>query len=481
MKHISKYLLFLLLPLLVNCTDNENWTIVEDIQQGVYITGTATVYSSEAPASALKSFPLDGQTDGLPELVGIYTWLKASGDFSISIAPELNQVVKYGNGGEVSKADSKAVYTLTQDATPLKVDKDGFYFIVANTGLKEITILPVTYGVIGAATPNGWNGETALGDATFDDKLTVHWKGKLNMTPGGYKFRYSGDWGQLVNVEGGTAKLFTDIGNFGSEQAPLIENAMSQVRPGGLDFTNEVGGEFEFTLQYDLRSRVYNATFDIIGEAVIPPTYPEIMYLVGDATAYGWDTPGTKAAAEMHKLAGGGNNVGIYWKILHLESGKGFKLSNANWGNTNLGFGEISEFDGSGVAVSESGGNMSIATSGMYTIVLDLRNKTKKLSVAPAKVYGMGDTFGGWDKDKAANLFVVDQVVKTLTSPSLSVGGNVRMYVSHPWIPDWWNSEFNVFGTNIEYRNDGGDQAAVPGTAGQKVTLHFDTNTGSIK
>ena len=68
-----------------------------------------------------------------------------------------------------------------------------------------------------------------------------------------------------------------------------------------------------------------------------------------------------------------------------------------------------------------------------------------------------------------------------LISPALSASGNVRMYVSHSWIPDWWNSEFNVFGTNIEYRNDGGDQAAVPGTAGQKVTLHFDDNTGSIK
>lgn len=471
----------MLLPFLANCSDNENWTIVEDIQQGVYITGSATVYSGEAPASALKAIPLDGDEKELPELIGIYTWLKASGDFSISIATDLNQVAKYGNGGEIKKDDNIAVYTLSQDATPLKVEKDDFYFVIVNTALKEINILPVNYGVIGAATPNGWNGETALSAASFDDKLTITWEGKLNMTPGGYKFRYSGGWGQEINKEGGKAKIFTDLGNFGTSQAPLIENAMSQVKPGGPDFTTEVGGEFEFTIQYDLRSRTYNATFDIIGEAVVPPTYPETMYLVGDATAYGWDTPGTKAAAEMHKLAGGGNNVGIYWKILFIEAGKGFKLSNANWGNTNLGFAEITEFDADGITVSNSGGNMSIATSGMYTIVLDLRNKEKKLSVAPAKVYGIGDAFGGWDSNKDANLFVVDQTTKTLTSPALSSDGNIRMYASHAWIPDWWNAEFNVFGTTIEYRNDGGDQAAVPGTAGQKVILHFDDNTGSIK
>ncbi len=482
MKNSYKYLLFLLLPFLTNCSDNENWTIVEDIQQGVYISGSSTIYSGEAPASVLKTIPLDGDVKELPELVGIYTWLKANGDFSISIASDLNQVTKYGNGGEVKKADNIAVYSLSQDATPLKIEKDGFYYIVVNTTLKEISVLPVNYGVIGAATPQGWNAETALGEASFDDRLTITWKGKLNMTPGGYKFRHGGDWGNVVNIEGGeTAKIFTDLGNFGTSQAPLIQNAMSQVRPGGLDFTTEVGGEFEFTIQYDLRSRAYSATFNIIGEAVVPPKYPEAMYLVGDATAYNWDEPGTKAAAEMHKLAGGGDNVGVYWKILHLEAGKGFKVSNAKWADPNLGFGEIAEFDKNGVAVTESGGNMAVATSGLYTVVLDLRNNTKKLSIVLAKVYGMGDTFGGWDKDKSENLFTVDQAAKTLTSPALVKDGNVRMYVSHAWIPDWWHSEFNVFGTTIEYRNDGGDQAAVPATAGQKVTLHFDDNTGSIK
>ncbi|MGI6048556.1 MAG: SusF/SusE family outer membrane protein [Petrimonas sp.] len=478
MKHLYKYLLFLLVPFLANCSDNENWTIVEDIQQGVYVTGSATVYSGEAPASSLKTITLDGEVKELPELVGIYTWLKSSGDFTISIATDLNQVVKYGNGSEVKKSDNIAVYTLAQDATPLKVEKDGFYYVIVNTALKEVSILPVNYGVIGAATPKGWDGESALSAPSFDDRLTITWKGKLNMTPGGYKFRHSGGWGQEINKEGGIAKIFTDLGNFGTSQAPLIENSMSQVRPGGPDFTTEVGGEFEFTIQYDLRSRTYNATFDIIGEAVVPPKYPEKMYLVGDATAYNWDEPGTKAAAEMHKLAGG--TTGVYWKILHLEGGKGFKVSNAKWSNPSIGFAEVKEFDTDGVTVTESGGNMSIATSGMYTVVLDLRDNKTKLSITPAKVYGMGDTFGGWDKDKAANLFIEDKTAKTLTSPALVKDGNIRMYVSHAWIGDWWHSEFNVFGTTIEYRNDGGDQVAVVGKLGQKITLHFDDNTGSI-
>lgn len=478
MKHLYKYLLFLLLPFFVNCSDNENWTIVEDIQQGTYITGTATIYSNEAPASAMKIIPLDGDVTELPELVGIYTWLKADGEFTISIATDLNQVSSYGKGSAVREADNINVYELVQDGPAFTVNTEGFYFIIVNTALKEINILPIAYGAIGAATPQGWNGETTFEEVSYDNKLTVNWKGNINMTPGGYKFRYNGDWGNTVNTSDGTAKIFTDLGNFGNDQGPLIENAMSQVRPGGPDFTTEVGGEFEFTIQYDLRSRAYNATFNIIGEAVVPPEYPEKMYLVGDATSYGWDTPGTKAAAEMHKVAGG--NEGLYWKVLSLETGKGFKLSNADWGNTNLGFGEITSFDSNGIAITESGGNMSVAETGIYTIVLDLRNDEKKLSVVPVKVYGMGDTFGDWDKDKASNLFTVNLDTRTVVSPPTTTNGNLRMYVSHPWIPDWWQAEFNVYGTTIEYRNDGGDQAAVAVTAGQVATLHFDDNTGSI-
>ncbi len=479
MKNLNKYILFLLLPFLINCSDNENWTIVEDIQQGVYISGTATIYSGEAPASALRIVPLDGM-DEQPELVGIYTWLKSDGEFSISIATDLNIVTKYGNGGEISKDASIAVYSLAQDAPSFKVDNDGLYFVIANTSLKEVSILPVTYGVIGSSTPQGWNAETPLGSAVFDGNTTITWNGKLNMAPGGYKFRYSGDWGKTINSEAdGDTKIFTDLGNVGESQAPLTEGSMTQVRPGGPDFTTEFGGEFEYTIQYNIRSRLFNATFKLLGEAIIPPEYPEKVYLVGDATAYGWDTPGSVAAAEMHKVAGG--KEGLYWKILFIEEGKGFKVSEANWGTVNLGYGEISSFDPESISISDSGGNMSVETSGIYTVVLDLRDDEIKLSVVPAKVYGIGDAFGGWDGGKDENLFTVDNNTKTVTSPALPANGNIRMYVSHSWISDWWQAEFNVFGTTIEYRNDGGDQEAVPGTAGQVIKLNFDENTGSIE
>jgi hypothetical protein len=46
---------------------------------------------------------------------------------------------------------------------------------------------------------------------------------------------------------------------------------------------------------------------------------------------------------------------------------------------------------------------------------------------------------------------------------------------------DWWQMEFNVYDGKIVYRADGGDQAAVAVTAGQKVTLNFNAEAGSIQ
>jgi len=54
-------------------------------------------------------------------------------------------------------------------------------------------------------------------------------------------------------------------------------------------------------------------TVEKTGDLVVPE-YPEAMYIVGSATAYGWDTPGTVDAAVMHKCAGGGPSEGIFWK-----------------------------------------------------------------------------------------------------------------------------------------------------------------------
>ncbi len=62
---------------------------------------------------------------------------------------------------------------------------------------------------------------------------------------------------------------------------------------------------------------------------------------------------------------------------------------------------------------------MGIENSGMYIVVLDLRDNQVKLSVKAAEVYGIGDAFGGWNEDAAENLFTLNEAEKTFSSPAL--------------------------------------------------------------
>jgi len=84
MKNILSYISAFILILLsaTSCEDNENWKIVTEAQPGTYIVGTATIFSGEATSSALKPIKLDG-TDSKNDVIGIYTWLKAEGEFNI--------------------------------------------------------------------------------------------------------------------------------------------------------------------------------------------------------------------------------------------------------------------------------------------------------------------------------------------------------------------------------------------------------------
>ncbi|MBE0663136.1 MAG: SusF/SusE family outer membrane protein [Bacteroidales bacterium] len=357
------------------------------------------------------------------------------------------------------------------------VPTDGLYHVIIDTQTGVFVIAPVPYwAILGGSTALGWSDSQMPLVGAFSMTAMTFKIENLELRAGNFKFRYGGGW--KLEINGDTIKINT---NFGGVVSGTLPNLTTTLVPGGPDYLFDAANEGVYTVTLDWTvADGFKSTLTKTGDVEPLPEYPEAMFLVGDATAYGWDAPGNTDEALMHKAAGGVPTEGLFWKIAHLEAGLGFKLAAENWGNPNLGFADVNEFDIDGIVVTEAGGNMSIATSGMYMIVLDLRNEMIKVSIKEAAVYGIGDAFGGWDAGVEANKFIVDNTAKTLTSPALVANGNIRMYASHAWIPDWWNAEFNVFTGKIEYRNDGGDQAAVAGTTGQVITLMFDDNTGTI-
>ncbi len=453
--------------------------IVED---GIYLKGAGTALTDYDPIKGLLKPTLNenGQVERAT-LLQIFVAVKAGSEGFNIVKVDGATKTTYGPGtgfAEVTEDswDNLNEYPKTAKywrgpiaatETKFTVPEDGLYQIVYDTELNTVVILQAKWGLIGGATPGGWSDDTPLTTSFNLEKMEFTVEG-LTLLENAWKYRIGGGWKIWLN-EDGSVRVNTNLG--GSPTAPV---------PGGADIFNDNYGVYTVKLTWEL-GKEYAGTLVRTGDGEPLPDYPEAMFLVGDATAYGWDAPGTTDEALMHKCAGGAPSEGIFWKIAHLEGGLGFKLSAAAWAAPNLGFGEVGEFDAEGIAVTDNGGNMSVAESGMYIIVLNLRDDAIKVSIKHAEVFGIGDAFGGWDGAVEANKFAIDLENKALVSPALPAAGNIRMYARHAWIPDWWNAEFNVFDGKIEYRNDGGDQAAVPGTAGQVVTLKFDNNTGTIQ
>jgi hypothetical protein len=462
--------------LITSCKPEENGEDPILVEDGFYVLGDATAVTDYDFKGLLKSTRNEvGQADRAT-LLELYVAVSSTGGFNIGNVVGGVATV-YGPGSDFAVVTEEEKIgdeprgwfsrgTLAETATKFTVPESGLYHVIYDTELGTVVVAKVEWGIIGGATPDGWGGSTQLTAGAFDLNAMSFEATGMILLAGEYKFRYSNGW--KIVLDGELVRVNTNYGG-------TLENLV----PGGDNMTNAAPGVFTVTVNWTLEDG-NSATVVKTGDYT-PPAFPEAMYIVGAATAYGWDTPGDKANAVMHKIAGGGNNDGIFWKICHLAGGEGFKLAAAGWGNPNLGHGDVTEYDANGVAVSSADGNMSVETSGMYMIVLDLRDDMKKVSIKAVEVYGIGDAFGSWDSQVAAYKFTVDNTEKTVTSPALSASANIRMYAYHAWIPAWWNAEFNVFSGVIEYRNDGGDQAAVPGTAGQVITLHFDDNTGSIQ
>ncbi|NLN96035.1 MAG: SusF/SusE family outer membrane protein [Bacteroidales bacterium] len=450
------------------------------VEDGIYIKGAGTALVEFDLKGLMKPTLNENGQEERAELLELFVAVKGGSEgFNIVKVAGTTHTV-YGPGADFAQItedewDTSNEYPRTsrfwrgliaETDAKFTIPNDGLYQVVYDTELGVVVIVEAKWGMIGAATPGGWSDDTEM-TTSFDLQKMEFKVVDIPLLKNDWKFRIGNGWKVWMN-EDGSVRVNTNLG--GSVSAPT---------PGGDDFVNDEYALYTVTLNWEL-GKPFAGDIVKTGEGEPLPEYPEEMFLVGSATAYGWDTPGTYEDALMHPLAGGAPSEGIFWKIAHLEGGEGFKLSDEGWGAVNLGYNEIDEFDAEGVEVGEDGGNMKVAESGMYIIVLNLRDDQIKVSVKPAEVYGIGDAFGGWDAAVPANKFTIDNNAKTLVSPPLAATANIRMYAEHNWIPDWWNAEFNVFNGEILYRNAGGDQEAVPGEAGQVITLHFDDNTGSI-
>lgn len=168
--------------------------------------------------------PVTAESLVSPTSNGIYTGIiafpEANSEFKLTT--ERNWANSYGQ-----TATGKIAYNSGDN---IKAPRAGNLEIEVNTTANTITFKDHSWGVIGSATPKGWDADT---DMKYDNANQV-WKLTVNLTAGAIKFRKNHDWGT----------------NFGGANGSLVA--------GGGDIAVASAGTYDIVV--DLNANTYTLT-----------------------------------------------------------------------------------------------------------------------------------------------------------------------------------------------------------------------------
>lgn len=363
--------------------------------------------------------------------------IRADHDWTTSVGgPEANSksTIDASNPYDVYKPTLGAAFE-TGDKN-IQVGAEGIYDITYDYAAGTILIdaHKAAYSLIGEINGDSWSNDVVMtqnGDV---------WTSPVVNITGGFKIRYDYNWDNCY----GAAEGFT----------PTVGTAFEAVQPGGNITVPEKGD--------------YKVIFDAAAKTITiqAVAFPETMYMIGAAFGnWDWSSDGIVDLVPVH------SGEGQFWTVRYIAAGSPFKFcSKKDWDGD---FCSLANNDGFTV----DSGNCFVAKDGLYLIHIDLKNE--KLHVEEARIYGIGDCFGGWNEGMEGALFTnAGQTAAT----TLAADGDVRMYVaSSIATTDCWTREFIILDGKIVYRGTGDDQTRVACKKGQTVTLDFNAGTGSIK
>jgi hypothetical protein len=442
---------------------------------GMYLIGSGTTFEETESAARLKIAKNEVLQEVRSSLYEIYIAVKqGEGGFNIlTVEGADNQL--WGPGDDFVEIPDEERYndepkgaslrkgSLVKSSTAFTVPNDGLYHVVFDQELQKITVSEVKWGLIGAATPNGWSGDTELTMETFSLDSVVFRQEGVELLEGDFKIRYSGGWKIFLDEE-----LDLGEGNKGVTVNTNLGGSPDNLVPGGDNMSWSENGIY--TVKYRWNAREDNVfSTEKTGDVEVAE-YPEELYMIGDAVG-GWDW----ANIDMPMIPVN-SKPNMFWKIVWLDGGKEFKFAPQKEWKGDFGFAE----DLGNGEFSKGGNNVPApAESGYYMVVVDL--DAEKISVQQPEVYLIGEAIGSWDTGYAPGLFNVDNVNEVITFEGSLNGANLRMYAWHSYFTDWWQSEFMIYNGNIEFRGTGGDQDPIAIEAGNyNIDLNFKADTGSI-
>lgn len=352
-----------------------------------------------------------------------------------------------------STIDASNPYGVYKPELGVKFELKGTNIQIPETGEYDITLdyaaktLVVEKHVKAFSLIGMINGDSWKLDVLMSQNGNV-WTSPTVSIEGGFKIRYNYSWADEDCYGAPEAGFVATIGT------PFVA-----AQPGA-DIAVPEKGNYKVSFNSETKEVTINAV-----------EFPDNLYMTGDEFGnWDWNSSDVVSLVPVHNS--GDKAPGQFWTVRYLSAGKGFKFCPAKAWNGQ-------EFCGldTNEGYTIAGGNCTVEQDGIYMIHIDLKNNI--LHIEPARIYGIGSCFGGWDEGMENALFTADG--KTLKC-TLVADGELRMYAaSSRATSDWWTREFIFLDGKIEYRGKGDDQQRVNAGAGQTVVLDFNAGTATLQ
>ena len=478
-----------------SCKDDE--TPVDPpviVLDGLYVKGGATALTDFDAKGMLKVTRNEVNQADRAELVEIFVAVKAGAPGFNVVLVEGSKQTTWGPGADfavVAEADRNVDEpkvdfwrgSYTETATAFTVPADGLYHIVLDKQLQKIAILPVVWGVIGAATPGGWGGSTAMPATGFDLNTMTFEINDIVLTKADWKFRYSDGWKVILDSEfdlGGGLKGIRANCNYGGTIDALV--------PGGANITNAVPGKYTMKMVWTLGSG-YVATATKTGDLNLIDYTNTELGLVGnglmvDGVQHNWDVTVQVSKPTIENLT---TYSWTYSQVTVTTLGS-FKIREGqDWTKKSVGYNDVTMAGVSADKFTTNGdGNFVPTVDGVYDIVFKIDAVTEKytFTVNPAgaapEMFMLGDgCSAGWDNTKALPMEGTAGIYYITTE--LTTGKYIKFITTlGAWEPMYGtNASGTGTGGDLVYRAVGDpDPASIPtpATTG-KYVITINTNT----
>lgn len=186
-------------PVSLTVTTYQPIVVVDPVYPALYIAGDFQEWAIDK-AMRISAF----RTDGIYE--GYINISEGTREFKLYTIRDWNSE-SYGAGS------GDALIVANCACSNFKANTYGYYQFTANLNTMKFTLTPTTWGIVGNATPGGWDNSTPM----IYNAITKTWSVTTNMLKdGSWKFRANNNWDINFGINSDGNLSYADHPVFGS-------------------------------------------------------------------------------------------------------------------------------------------------------------------------------------------------------------------------------------------------------------------------